>query len=112
MLFRNLMNFLKNIPSKYFLLFIVIVGFLLRINNLTIGFPQLFVSNDEAIYHQSALNMLANKTPFTLGNYGPLGAYLQIPLILLASAVLFITGQIHSIKDLELLLVTQEGYML
>ncbi|OGD88349.1 hypothetical protein A3D81_01190 [Candidatus Curtissbacteria bacterium RIFCSPHIGHO2_02_FULL_40_17] len=119
MLFRNLRNFLRNILTKpvfrqpkYILLAIITLGFLLRINNLTIGFPILFVSNDEAIYHQSALNMLAEKTPFTIGNYGPLGAYLQIPFLLLAFSVLLLTGKIHSVQDMEFLLVTQEGYML
>lgn len=112
MWFQNLKNFFKNIPTKYILLTIVVLGFGLRVNNLTIGFPQLFVSNDEAIYHQSALNMLAEKTPFTLGNYGPLGAYLQIPLIILAFAVMFVSGKIASVRDFEILLVTQEGYLL
>src|SRR3989344_3494155 len=112
MYYPNLMNLLKNIPSKYILLYIVIIGFLLRVNNLMIGFPQLFVSNDEAIYHLSALNMIANKTLFTIGNYGPLGAYIQIPFLGLASFVMFFTGKIHSVGDLEFLLLTQEGYML
>ena len=106
------MNLLKNIPSKYILLYIVIIGFLLRVNNLMIGFPQLFVSNDEAIYHLSALNMLANKTPLTIGNYGPLGAYIQIPFILLSFLTLKFSGVVNSVKDLEILLVTQEGYLL
>lgn len=106
------MIFLKNIPNKYTLLAIVALGFVLRANNLTIGFPQLFVSNDEAIYHQSALNMLAQKTPFSIGNYGPLGAYVQIPFLLIAFGVLLLTGKVHSVADMEFLLVTQEGYML
>src|SRR3990167_9754156 len=112
MYYPNLMNLLKNIPSKYILLYIVIIGFLLRVNNLMIGFPQLFVSNDEAIYHLSALNMLANKTPLTIGNYGPLGAYIQIPFILLSFLTLKFSGVVNSVKDLEILLVTQEGYLL
>src|SRR3990167_1960691 len=105
MLFRNLRNFLRNILTKpvfrqpkYILLAIITIGFLLRINNLTIGFPILFISNDEAIYHQSALNMLAAKTPFTIGNYGPLGAYIQIPFLLLAFAVFFLTGRVNSVS--------------
>lgn len=112
MWFQNLMNFVKNIKTSYLLLLIIAVGFILRIINLTIGFPILYSSNDEAVYHLSALNMIADKTPFTLGNYGPLGAYLQIPLLLLAFAVLFLDGQIHSFGELELLLVTHEGYFL
>lgn len=106
------MNFLKNIPTKYLLLSILAVGFLLRTINLTVGFPILYASNDEAIYHLSALNMIAAKTPFTLGNYGPLGAYLQIPFLLIGFGVLFLDGTIQSLAQLEILLVTHEGYFL
>src|SRR3989344_7880089 len=105
MWFLNLKNFARNIPSKYILLLIVIFGFLLRVNRLTIGFPMLYVSQDEAIYHLSALNMIANRTPFTIGNYGPLGAYVQIPFLALSYFVLFITGKIHSVLDMEYLLI-------
>ncbi|MEK7581033.1 MAG: glycosyltransferase family 39 protein [Patescibacteria group bacterium] len=112
MLFQSLKSIVTNIPDKYLLLFIIAIGLLLRTINLTIGFPILYASGDEAVYHLSALNMLASKTLFTLGNYGPLGAYLQIPFIALASFVLFITGKIHSISDLEFLIVTHEGYFL
>lgn len=112
MLFQNLRNFVRNIPSKYILLIIVALGFLLRVNNLTIGFPILYVSNDEAIYHLSALNMIASKTLFTLGNYGPLGAYVQLPFLVLAYAVMFLGGKIHSLANMEFLLLTQEGYLL
>src|SRR3989344_9579751 len=119
MLLRNLRNFLRNIRTKpvfwqpkYILLAIITIGFLLRINNLTIGFPILFISNDEAIYHQSALNMLAAKTPFTIGNYGPLGAYIQIPFLGLSYFVMLSTGVVEDVGDLEKLLLTQEGYLL
>ncbi len=106
------MNLWLHIPSKYILLAILAVAFLLRVNNLTIGFPMLYVSNDEAIYHQSALNMIANRTPFTLGNYGPLGAYVQVVFLMIAFGVMFATGVIHSSSDLVYLLATQEGYLL
>lgn len=106
------MNFLKNIPTKHLLLLIVILGFGLRAINLTVGFPILYISNDEAIYHLSALNMIANKTPFTIGNYGPLGAYLQIPFLLLAFFIFLITGKVENVSDFELLIVTHEGYFL
>lgn len=112
MLFLNLNNFARNIPSKYILLFILIFGFLLRVNRLTLGFPMLYVSQDEAIYHLSALNMIANTTPFTIGNYGPLGAYIQFPFLALASAMLFLVGKISNLHDIQFLLLTQEGYML
>lgn len=112
MSFQNLKSFLVNIPSKYILLLIVLIGFLLRIINLTIGFPILYMSTDEASYHMSALLMLSERSPFTTGNYGPLGAYLQIPLIAFASLVLFITGEIGSIRELEVLIVSREGYFM
>lgn len=106
------MNFFKNIPSKYILLIILTIGLIVRIINLTIGFPMLYLSNDEAVFHLSALNIIANKTIFSLGNYGPLGTYIQIPIILLASLVLFVSGKIASISDLEFLLITQDGYFM
>ena len=77
------MNFSK-ITVKTSLLFIVILGFSLRVVNLTYAFPNLYMSSDEASYHLSALLMIANKTLFTTGNYGPLGAYLQIPFLALS----------------------------
>ncbi len=112
MLDQILKRFVRNIQFKYWLLLIIFIAFLLRVNRIDIGFPGLFLSNDEAIYHQSALNMLANKTPFTLGNYGPLGAYVQLPFILLAFLTMLLTHTIQSVKDMELLLLTQEGYLL
>lgn len=112
MWFQNLNSFAHNIQSKYILLFILILGFLLRVNRLTMGFPMLYVSQDEAIYHLSALNMLAHFTPFTIGNYGPLGAYMQFPFLALASAMLFFQGNVHNFSDIQFLLLTQEGYML
>lgn len=112
MLYQSLANFFRDIPSKYILLLILIFGFLLRINNLTIGSPVINVSNDEAIYLLSALNMIASKTPFTIGNYGPLGAYIQLPFLALASAVLVLTGKVHGLGGIQFLLITQPGYML
>src|SRR3989344_4138154 len=88
------MNFSK-ITVKTSLLFIVILGFSLRVVNLTYAFPNLYMSSDEASYHLSALLMIANKTLFTTGNYGPLGAYLQIPFL-----------------ELQILVATHEGYFL
>lgn len=106
------MNLLKVSPTKLFLLLILFAAFLLRVNNLAVGFPILYLSNDEAVYHLSALNMLAEKTPFSLGNYGPLGSYIQIPFLILAYVVLFITGRVDSVGGMERLLVSQDGYLL
>ncbi len=112
MSYQSLTNFFRNIPSKYILLLIVVLGFLLRVNNLTIGFPVLYSSNDEAVYHLSALNMIANKTPFALGNYGPLGSYTQIPFLFLSLFIFLVTGKINSVSGFEFLVVTHEGYFL
>jgi hypothetical protein len=98
-------------PSKYILLLILLFGFFLRVNNLTIGFPSLYVSNDEAILYQSALNVLASKTPFTIANYGPLASYVQVPFLIIAFITL-ITTKLHSIKALEAVVTIQEGYFL
>lgn len=105
------MNSFKS-TTKLLLLLILTIGFLLRVNNLTIGFPMLYLSNDEAVYHLSALNIIANKTPFTLGNYGPLGSYIQIPFLFLSFLTLKVGGVVNSIWDMELLLVTQDGYLM
>src|SRR3989338_7235909 len=105
------MNFSKNTVNIIFLL-IIFTGLGLRGINLTVGFPMLYLSNDEAVYHLSALNMIANKTLFSLGNYGPLGSYLQLPFLALAYLVLFISGKVSSFADMELLLTAQEGYFM
>lgn len=97
--------------NKTFLL-IILLGALLRLSNLNIGSPILFLSNDEAIYHFSALNMLAEKTVFSLGNYGPLGAYIQLPFIAISYLFMLLAGVVGSIWEMELLLVTKEGYLL
>lgn len=106
------MNFLKDIPAKYVLLIIIAIALILRIINLTIGFPMLYLSNDEAVFHLSALNMIANKTVFSLGNYGPLGSYLQLPFLVLAYLILLVTGKVNSIADMEIMLAAQEGYFM
>src|SRR3989344_7265903 len=95
----------SRLKTSYLLLLIITFGLLLRVNNLTIGFPGLFLSNDEAILHQSALNMLANKTPFTIGNYGPLGSYIQIPFLVLAYITMRLAGIVNNLKELEFLLL-------
>ena len=105
------MNFSKNTVNIIFLL-IIFTGLGLRGINLTVGFPMLYLSNDEAVYHFSALNMIANKTLFTLGNYGPLGSYIQIPFLALGYVVLYLSGKVDSIAGMQLLLTTQEGYFL
>src|SRR3989344_1540814 len=105
------MNFSK-ITVKTSLLFIVILGFSLRVVNLTYAFPNLYMSSDEASYHLSALLMIANKTLFTTGNYGPLGAYLQIPFLALSSLILFLANKINSFSELQILVATHEGYFL
>lgn len=106
------MNLLKISQTKLILLFIVAFALMLRVVNLTVGFPGLYVSNDEAILHLSALNMIANKTIFSLSNYGPLGSYVQLPLLAIGILTLFLSGKIHSTRDLDLLLSTQEGYFI
>lgn len=105
-----MINFLKN---EHKLLFVILfTGAFLRLGAPSIGSPILYLSNDEAIYHLSALNMLAKLTPFTLTNYGPLGPYVQLPFIGISYIYFFIIGKIHSLVDFKLLLLTQEGSLL
>lgn len=106
------MNSLKISQTKFLLLLIIGLAFSLRIINLTVGFPGLYVSNDEAVLHFSALNMISNRTAFALGNYGPLASYIQLPFLALGSIVLFLSGKVQSIAELQFLILTQEGYFL
>lgn len=94
------------------LILILILGVLLRFNNLAIGHPILYLSNDEAIYHLSALNMIASKSVFPLGNYGPLGSYIQIPFILISFPTLLFFGVVNSLEEFKILILTQPGYLL
>lgn len=106
------MSFLKSIKANKALLIALMLGLLLRGLNPTFGSPALYVSNDEAIAHQSALNMLAAKTPFSLASYTPLNAYLQIPFIVLYYLVANIFGTFNSLSEFEYFLLTHEGYLL
>lgn len=97
---------------KVYLVLILLVGLVLRFSNLNIGFPILYVSNDEAIYHLSALNMLSEKTILPLGNYGPLGSYIQLPFLIFAYLGLLVMGLVSNKFDMEFLLITHPGYLL
>jgi len=108
----NLANFYKSISKNKFLLFAILAGLVLRGLNPTFGSPSLFVSNDEAIAHLSAFNMIANKTPISIANYTPLGAYLQIPFLLASFLVMKISGLVSNAGDFELFVLTHEGYFL
>lgn len=112
MLFQNLKNFLVNIKRDRLLLLALLAGLLLRGMNPTFGSPSLYVSNDEAIAHLSALNMIAQKTPASIANYTPLGAYLQIPFLVAIFLVMQLLGLINTVSDFELFLLLNEGYFL
>lgn len=84
----------------------------MRTSNPTIGFPNLFISNDEASAHLAALNMINNKTLISNAIYAPLGAYLQIPLIALSTLVMFVDGTVSSLEDLKFTVLTHPGYFL
>lgn len=112
MSYRSLANFWQNIKKGWLLIAILLLGLTLRGLNPTFGSPSLFVSNDEAIAHRSALNMLASRTPISIANYTPLGAYLQIPFLTVAFFFMKITGALSTIQDFELFILTHEGYFL
>lgn len=95
-----------------FLLTIILLAAILRLNNFSFGYPALYLSNDEASLHFSALNMLVHKSIFTSGNYGPLGAYIQIPFIILSFVVMFLDGNIKNFGEFKLLIASHEGYFL
>ena len=107
------MNFVKKkSKSSWLLLLILGAGLALRATNSTFGLPSLYVSNDEAIAHLSALNMLAAKTPISIANYTPLGAYVQIPFLVASFAAMKLLGLVKNVSDFELFLLTHEGYFL
>lgn len=84
----------------------------MRTSNPTIGFPNLFISNDEASAYLAALNMINNKTLVSNAIYAPLGAYLQIPLIALSALVMFLDGTVSSLENLKFTVLTHPGYFL
>src|SRR3989338_1754125 len=95
MSFLNLKSFWQSIKkdkqsfsANKLLLLALLVGLLLRGLNSTFGSPSLYISNDEAIAHLSAWNMLAEKTPVSIANYTPLGAYIQIPFLVVSFLIM------------------------
>lgn len=112
MSYLNLRNFWQSIKRDRFLLFALIVGLLLRGLNPTFGSPSLYVSNDEAVAHLSALNMIANRTPVSIANYTPLGAYIQLPFLFLSFVLMKLFGIVATVGDFQLFLLTHEGYFL
>jgi len=112
MLFPNLKNFWQSIKQDRFLLLALFTGLLLRGLNPTFGSPSLYISNDEAIAHLSAFNMIAEKTPISIANYTPLGAYVQIPFLILSFVAMKFYGYVQNISDFELFVLTHEGFFL
>lgn len=112
MLFTSLTNFWRSIKRDKFLLLALFVGLLLRGLNPTFGSPTLYASNDEAIAHLSALNMIASRTPVSIANYTPLGAYLQIPFITLSFLAMKLLGLVQNAFHFEIFVLTHDGYFL
>ena len=96
----------------FILLPILLFGLLLRGLNSTFGSPSLYILNDEAIAHLSAFNMIAQKTPVSLANYTPLGAYIQIPFLVISFFLMKILGLVNSASDFEFFVLANEGYFL
>lgn len=108
----NLKNFYRSIKQDWIFLLALAIGFLLRTLNPTFGSLSLYVSNDESIAHLSAFNMIAEKTPVSIANYTPLGAYVQIPFLILSFFAMKVLGYVNSVSDFELFVLTHEGYFL
>jgi len=109
---QNLMNFWRSIRRDQLLLSILLIGLVLRGLNPTFGSPSLYVSNDEAIAHLSAFNMIIKKTPISIANYTPLGAYVQLPFLVASFLIMKILGLVSNAGDFELFVLTHEGYFL
>src|SRR3989344_2687408 len=112
MSYLNSRDFWQSIKKDKYLLAAIFLGLLLRGLNPTFGSPSLYVSNDEAVAHLSAFNMIANKTPISIANYTPLGAYLQIPFLVASFMIMKISGLVSNVGDFELFVLTHEGYFL
>lgn len=108
----DLKNFWQSFKKDRLLLIALFLGLLLRGSNPTFGSPTLYVSNDEAIAHLSAYNMIANKTPYSVANYTPFGAYVQIPFLIGSFIAMKIFGIVTSISNFEQFILTHEGYFL
>lgn len=106
------MNFWQGIKRDRYLLLALAIGFVLRTTNPTFGSPSLYVSNDEAVAHLSALNMIAERTPVSIANYTPLGAYFQIPFLAASFGAMKIIGYVQNVSDFEFFVLTHEGYFL
>lgn len=112
MSFLNLANFWQSIKKGKFLLLALLLGLTLRGLNSTFGSPSLSISNDEAIFHLSAFNMLAVKTPVSIANYTPLGTYIQIPFLIFSYFAMNTVGIVSNLSDFELFLLSHPGYFL
>lgn len=94
------------------ILSILIFGLLLRGLNSTFGSPSLYISNDEAIFHYSALNIIASRALVSDSYYTPLGTYLQLPFLGLAFLIMKLQGFGGSFREIELFVLTHEGFFL
>lgn len=105
--------FSYNLPKqKILLLLTVSLAFLLRAQNPTFGSPSLFYSNDEAIAHITALNMISTRSLVSIANYTPLAAYMQLPLVGITFLIGLAGSYIDSIEEFRKLILTHEGYLL
>lgn len=84
----------------------------LRVTNLTFGFPVLYVIPDEVANYQSALTMLATKSPLTISHYPPLGSYIQIPFFAAIYLGMRILNLASSFEAFQFFLITHEGALL
>lgn len=112
MSFLNLANFWQSIKRDRLLLLALFLGLALRGLNPTFGSPSLYISNDEAVAHLSAFNMIVQKTSVSIANYTPLGAYMQIPFLIGSYFLMIFLKLVPSISGFELFILTHEGYFL
>lgn len=112
MFYPSLKSFWQSIKRDKYLLLALLLGLLLRGLNPTFGSPSLYVSNDEAVAHLAALNMIAAKTPVSIANYTPLGSYVQIPFLVGSFGLMQFFGLVHGIRDFEIFILTHPGYFL
>ncbi|MEK7167616.1 MAG: glycosyltransferase family 39 protein [Patescibacteria group bacterium] len=95
---------LKFVKNYYPLLFILLLGLILRIWGISWDWPLSSTTGDEIKIISGSLNMINDASLFPRyvgGTYMPLMYYLHLPAIAVYAAFLFVSGHVHSINDIK-----------
>lgn len=98
--------------ASSFLIFTIILSLVLRVIHPKFGFPVLYTIPDEVPNYLTALEMLASHKIIASSQYPPLGSLVMMPFLALSYIIMRFSGVVSSLSNFELLLTTQEGYLL